>query len=149
MKRPVKHYPLFCFLPPARDVLSKHTESKDLRPDTSIPWSIASGSDSVEHGHAACSTLLGELRVNSFSSTFNCRLSTSSRSSRLTRFSMTQPPHTIPKHLRLPRRPPRILRMRQVRRNAPNEMQKHGSGMFVRRNRFAKRHVPQILQRIG
>src|SRR5216110_198390 len=149
MKRPVKHYPLFCFLPPARDVLSKHTESKDLRSRHIYP---------MEHrererlgGTWACrlSTLLGELRVNSFSSTFNCRLSTSSRSSRLTRFSMTQPPHTIPKHLRLPRRPPRILRMRQVRRNAPNEMQKHGSGMFVRRNRFAKRHVPQILQRIG
>src|SRR5437773_977596 len=124
-------------------------------PDISIPWSIASGSDSVEHGHAACPTLLCELRVlselgvNSFSSTFNCRPSTSSRSSRLTRFSMTQPPHTIPKNLRLPRRPPRILRMGQVGGNPPNEMQKHGSGMFVRRNRFAKRHVPQILQRIG
>ncbi len=38
--------------------------------------------------------------------------------------------------------------MGKVRRHPPRRMQKHRSGMFVRRNWLAKRHVSQVLQSI-
>src|SRR6266481_8192759 len=62
--------------------------------------------------------------------------------------SLIKPPRAIAKNPRLPSWAPWILRMRQIRRNFPDEMQKHGRGMLVGGHRFAKRHVPQMLQRI-
>src|SRR6266851_9627171 len=59
-----------------------------------------------------------------------------------------QTPCAISKNLRLPRRAPRILWMRSIGRDSSSQSQKHRSRVFVRGNRVAKRHVPQVLQRI-
>src|SRR5205807_5015516 len=97
-------------------------------------WNIPALSErsfkSTKNTYPGCSTLLSELRVllelcvNSFS--FNFQLSTVNL---FRQSSIAQPPCAIPKNLCFPLRAPRILWMGQIRRNPPNEMQKHRCGM--------------------